>query len=431
MARLDEQDFDEKRLARRQKRKRSQLLAYIILSVFVIIVVVGIAFGVHAITGLFKPEKVEETAIAADDGSYEEESSGLTIATPDEETQEVAEMTEKDVLDEIVQGIISEMTLEDKVAGLFMVTPEQITGVPTVVKAGSGTQDALSKYAVGGIVYSAKNLKTSDQAAEMLKATNDMSKYPLFTAVEEEASEGSAISTTLGGIETVDINSSDAAYSTGNSIASAMFKYGFNFDIAPDLDITENGRFGTDIEVANDITGAFVQGLEESGVTACVHDFPISVDTSEGTVIDESTREMLVTGSYEVFKNAFENAGAKAVMLTNASLPQITGDNTPASLSEKLIQEELRGALNFDGVILTGPLHETSITVSVGSDRVAVAALLAGADIIYLPEDFEAAYNGVLSAVESGEISEDRINESLTRIYRIKYAEKAAQLSGK
>lgn len=430
MARLDEQDFDEKRLARRQKRKRRQLLAYIVLAVFVIIVGAGIAFGVHAISGLFKPTKVEETAVAADDGSYEEDSSGPTIATPDEETHEVAQMTEKDVLDEIVEGIISEMTLEDKVAGLFMVTPEQITGVPTVVKAGSGTQDALSKYAVGGIVYSAKNLKTTDQAAEMLKATNDMSKYPLFTAVAEDTADDSSISSTLGGIETVDINSSDAAYSTGNSIATAMFKYGFNFDIAPNLDITENGHYGTDIEVVNDITGAFVQGLEESGVTACVHDFPVSADTSEGSVIDESTREMLVTGAYEVYKNAFENAGAKAVMLTNASLPQITGDNTPASLSEKLIQEELRGALNFDGVILTGPLNETAITGSVGADRVGVAALLAGADIIYLPEDFEAAYNGILSALESGEISEDRINESLTRIYRIKYAEKAAQLSG-
>ncbi len=430
MARLDEQDFDEKRLARRQKRQRSQLLAYIILAVFIILIVAGAAFGIHALRGLLKTEKVQETAVAADDGSYEEESSGPAIATPEEETQEVVEMTEKDVLDEIVNGIISEMSLEDKVAGLFMVTPEQITGVPTVVKAGSGTQDALAKYAVGGIVYSSKNLKSSDQAAEMLKATSEMSKYPLFMAAKEDTAEGSAISPTLGGIETVDINSSDAAFSTGNSIAAAMFKYGLNFDIAPNLDITENGRYGTDVEIVNDITGAFVQGLVESGITACVHDFPVSADTSAGSVTDESTREMLVTGAYEVYKNAFENAGAKAVMLTNASLPQLTGDNTPASLSEKIIQEELRGALSFEGVILTGPLCETAITESYASDRVAVEALKAGADIMYLPEDFEAAYNGILSALESGEISENRINESLTRIYRIKYAEKAEQLSG-
>ena len=429
MARLDEQDFDEKRLARRQKRQRSQLIAYILLSLVLILIVAGVVFGVHALRGALKKDEVLQTPVASDDGSYEE-STGFTIATPKEETQEVAEMTESDVLTEIVDGIISEMTLEDKVAGLFMVTPEQITGVATVVKAGSGTQDALAKYAVGGIVYSAKNLKTSEQTAEMLKATSDMSKYPLFTAVTEDTGDGSAISSTIGGIDIVDINSSDAGYSTGNSIAAAMFKYGFNFDFAPDLDITENGRFGTDVEQVNDITGAFVQGLEESGITACVHDFPVSADTTETAVVDESTREMLVTGAYEVYKNAFENGGAKAVMLTNASLPQLTGDNTPASLSEKIIQEELRGALNFDGVVLTGPLHEGAITESYPSDQVAVEALKAGADIIYLPEDFEAAYNGILSALESGELSENRINESLTRIYRIKYAEKAEQLSG-
>ncbi len=430
MARLDEQDFDEKRLARRQKRKRNQLLAFILLGVILLAIAVGVAFGVYALRGLFKGNnKGQEQVVAATDEASEEQSS-VIIATPEEETHEAEEMTSSDVLDEIANGIISEMTLEDKVAGLFMVTPEQITGVATVVKAGTGTQDALAEYAVGGIVYSAKNLKSSDQTLEMIKMTKDMSKYPLFVAVTEEATAGSVISSTLGGIETVDVNSSDAAYSTGNSIASTMFKYGFNFDLAPNLDITENGLYGTEVDKVKDITGSFIAGLEESGVTACVHDFPVSADTSASAVIDETTGEILATGSYEVYKNAFLVGGAGAVMISNASLPQLTGDNTPASLSEKIIQGELRGVLGFEGVVVTGPLYEGAITESYNPERVAVEALKAGADIIYLPEDFEAAYHGILSALESGELSEDRINESLTRIYRIKYADKAEQVSG-
>ena len=430
MARLDEQDFDEKRLARRQKRQRSQLLAFILLAVIIIVIAAGIIFGVHFIRGFLTSNMSQEPIEYGTTEKVEETTGSIAIATPEDESQEAEEMSENDVLDEIVSGIVSEMTIEDKVAGLFMVTPEQITGVATVVKAGTGTQDALAKYAVGGIVYSSKNLKSADQTAEMLKATSDMSKYPLFTAVTEDTSAGSVITSTIGGIETVDINSSDAAYSTAGSIASAMFKYGFNFDLAPNLDITEKGKYGTDRDAAKDITGAFVSGLEESGITACVHDFPVSADTSAGSVIDESTSEMLVTGAYEIYKHAFM-AGARAVMVSNAALPQLTGDNTPASLSSKIIQEELRGALNFDGVIVTGPLYEGAITESYTSDKAAVEALKAGADIIYLPEDFEAAYNGILSALQNGELTEDRINESISRIYRIKYAEQAEKLSGK
>ena len=107
------------------------------------------------------------------------------------------------------------------------------------------------------------------------------------------------------------------------------------------------------------------------------------------------------------------------------------GTDDIISKRSKIIQEELRGALNFDGVIVTGPLYEGAITESYTSDKAAVEALKAGADIIYLPEDFEVAYNGILSALQNGELTEDRINESISRIYRIKYAEQAEKLSGK
>jgi beta-N-acetylhexosaminidase len=98
-------------------------------------------------------------------------------------------------------------------------------------------------------------------------------------------------------------------------------------------------------------------------------------------------------------------------------------------LSEKIITDDLRGTLGFDGVVLTGPLNQGAITSNYSSDQAAVAAIKAGADMLYMPEDFEAAYQGLLNAVQNGEISEDRINESLTRIFRIKYAETVDQIT--
>ena len=78
--------------------------------------------------------------------------------------------------------------------------------------------------------------------------------------------------------------------------------------------------------------------------------------------------------------------------------------------------------MGYDGVVITDALNEQAITDYYAADEAAVMALKAGCDMIYMPEDFEQAYQGVLKAVQDGVISEDRIDDALRRIYRIKYA---------
>ena len=423
MGRIDEQDFDEKRLARRQRRKRSQLIAFIILGILVIVLVLGGVFGVHAVSvKLAEAKSAKKAELASNEASAEE---SIVIETPQEPVIEPEEMTEEDVLSEIVEGCISEMSLEDKVAGLFIVTPEQLTGVETVVKAGSGTQDALGKYAVGGLYYSPKNVKSEEQVSEMLKATDSMSKYPLFTVIKESGSEGSTLTATVGVDDAMEATDSESAYNLGSAIAASMFKYGFNMDLAPGIDISENGAYGTDIDVVTAVTSGISKGLSESGITSCVYDFPVSADASSGMATVDASKEELTEGVYKSFIAAVSDGNAGAVMMSNASLPQITGDNTPASLSNVMIEDELRKEIGFKGVIITGALNQGAVTEYYTSEQAAIAAINAGADMIFLPEDFEAAYNGLLAAVQSGDISEERINDSLSRIYRIKYADRA------
>lgn len=424
MGRLEEQDFDEKRLARRQRRKKSQLFAFIILISVVVVIAAVCAFGVHTVSKYLGEKKVQDEEAAAIASSEYENN---VIETPEEVTEPV-EMSESDVLEEIVNGCVSELSLEDKVAGLFMVTPEQLTGVPTVVKAGSSTQDALSKYSVGGIVYSAKNIKSQDQITEMIKSTQDMSKYPIFTALREDGSSEGAISSSVGGIDAVEINSSDSAYITGTSIAANMFKYGFNFDIAPEIDLSENSRYGNDVTAVSDIVSSFTNSLGDSGVFSCLYAFPAKVEgTSSAMAASEMTKEELASGNFSVYKNAISSGKVSAVMMSNGSFPGYIGDNTPASLSNIAI-DELRSNMGYEGVIVTGPLDEGAITQYYTSAEAAVDAIAAGADIIYLPENFEEAYQGVLDAVSSGKITEERIDESIKRIYRLKYSDKINEI---
>ena len=109
-------------------------------------------------------------------------------------------------------------------------------------------------------------------------------------------------------------------------------------------------------------------------------------------------------------------------MVGHVAVPALTGDNTPCSLSSAVITDKLRNELGFNGVIITDAMNKGAITEYYEADEAAILALKAGCDMILCPDDFEKAYNGVLEAVQNGTISEERINDSLRRIYRIKYA---------
>ena len=101
--------------------------------------------------------------------------------------------------------------------------------------------------------------------------------------------------------------------------------------------------------------------------------------------------------------------------------PEITGDDTPCSLSGTMITDVLRGTLGYNGIVMTDMLGDSAITARYSDGDAAVAAIVAGADILLCPADFSKAYQGVLDAVSAGTITEERIQESLYRNYRVKY----------
>ena len=141
--------------------------------------------------------------------------------------------------------------------------------------------------------------------------------------------------------------------------------------------------------------------------------------------IDKSLDELKQT-ELVPFISAIEN-GANMIMVGHMSLPQITGDNTPATMSKEVISEVLRSELGFNGVVITDAMNMGAITEYYGADEAAIRAFKAGADMILMPEDFKLAYEGVIEAVKDGTISEERINNSLKRVYRIKYADSVGE----
>lgn len=438
----ENRDYDERREYRRKRRIRNQIIAYITVVLFFAAIVAGAFFGIRAITSkVSEKQQAEELAKQLEQISAEE----AVVEPPVIETEEQEPEEEVDWLEEMVEASISEMPLEDRVAGLFMITPEALTGVDKAIRAGEGTREALNKYAVGGLVYFSQNITDKEQLMEMLTNTRSMSKYPIFLAVDEEGGTVRRVGDSSIEVEEVgnmsDIGAAgdvNAAYDSGAVIATYLYELGFNVDFAPVADVVadvENSAigtrsFGSDPAAVGDMVSSMVSGIQDTGISSCLKHFPgigaASEDTHDGMVVIEKSAEELSASELIPFKAGI-GAGAHFVMVGHASLPNVIGDNTPCSLSEAVITNTLRGELGYNGIVITDAMNMSAITEYYAADEAAVMALKAGADMILMPENFETAYNGVLAAVQEGVIAEERVNESLKRIYRVKYRDKVDQ----
>jgi len=114
------------------------------------------------------------------------------------------------------------------------------------------------------------------------------------------------------------------------------------------------------------------------------------------------------------------DSGAGMIMVGHISLPKVTGDDTPASMSREIITGLLRTQMEYDGIVVTDALNMGAVTKQYTSSQAAVQTILAGSDLVLMPDNFEEAYQGVLDAVEKGTISKERLDESVRRILRMK-----------
>lgn len=440
---VKEEELLLKKEARRKRRKRAQVAAYATLVFFVLLIVSAVVAGVLYAGKLKKDKEVNNNTDVFEsiDNLIESEE---TIVKPDPTPTEEppAELTQEEKLNAIIDAAIEVMPLEDKVAGLFLVTPESITGVDKAVKAGDGTKDALNNWAVGGIIYDKKNIKSADQFSEMLTNTSLYSRYPLFLGVEEEGGKNSTVAKAglADGVDSAKVigETSDPAnaYQAGGAVAGYLTTYGINLNLAPVADLNSEGgnvgerAFGSDCNMTASMVTSMSQGLEDNGVSACLKHFP-GIGSCKGdvdaapTAIDR-TAEELRAEEFAVFKAGID-AGVDFVMVSNAAAPALTGDNTPCMMAEAVVTDILRNELGFNGVIVTDAMNRKAITEYYEASEAAILALKAGCDMILMPENFEVAYEGVLAAVKDGTISEERINDSLRRIYKIKYADKLAE----
>lgn len=333
-----------------------------------------------------------------------------------------------------ISVMIDQMTLDQKIYALFIVTPEQLLGSDKPITAEDYITEqtpellsALDEKPVSGVVMFGGNIIDPEQITDLNEAFNSRG---MFVCIDEEGGD----IVRIGGNPNFDVPwflppaECNDPYGMYMEISIYLKKYGFNLDFAPVTDISVDGggvigdrAFGSDPQNVSSKLEESLEAFKTFGMISCLKHFPghgaASADSHFGAALVDKSLEELEKYEFIPFVTGIEN-GAPVVMVGHITVPEVTG-TLPSTLSPEMMSI-LRDDLGFEGIIITDSFWMEAITDEFGSGEAALMALKAGADIVLMPDDLDEAYTAVKAAVESGELTEEEIDAKITRILKVK-----------
>ena len=355
-----------------------------------------------------------------------------------------------------VEAQLQQMTLREKVGQLFYVRPECLDTTIHFNQPGSidGSTDDITaiklqtvnatmkgvneKYPVGGIILYAHNIEDEAQLSAFVSQIRALNGSPLLCIDEEGGRVARIGRNTNFAVETFEsmgaigaTGDPQNAYYCGNTIGTYLSKYGFDIDFAPVADVNTNPEnivigaraFSDDPAIAAPMVTNYLQGLKDAGVTGCIKHFPghgdTQADTHYGYAQSLKTWAEMLDCEMITFKAGIA-WGTQLIMTAHIATPNVTGSDIPATMSSVVLQDKLRGELGYQNIIITDAMEMGAITKQYTNAEAAVGTLLAGADIVLGPQNFVEAFDAVVRAVEDGVLTEQRIDQSVRRILKLK-----------
>ncbi len=337
---------------------------------------------------------------------------------------------------------LSKLTVEEKIGQLFMVwcrasflnveSPEYLQ-----------FREAMDKYHVGSFAMTVHVdgpfLLRSEpyEAAELLNRLQHDSKLPLLIAADFERGVSARLmgSTNFPSAMAFGADGKmDDAEMFGRITAEEARAVGVHWNFFPDADVNSNPAnpiintrsFGEDPQQVGDLVTAYIKGAHEGGMLTTVKHFPGHGDTATdshlGVASVNGDRAHLDSIELPPFKQAIA-AGVDSVMVAHVTVPALDSDpNHVATISTAVVSDLLEKQLGFKGLIVTDALDMAGLTHLFAKDigRAAVEAFKAGNDLLIIPADLGASYNAMLKAVQSGEISQERLDRSVRKLLNMK-----------
>lgn len=363
------------------------------------------------------------------------------------------------------EKIVSEMTLDEKIGQMLMPDfrqwkQEGQSSVQDFTEMNDEVAEIIDEFDLGGVILFAQNVKTTEQTAKLTHdiqqvAINDEDgNLPLLTTIDQEGGIVTRLGTGTnfpGNMALGATKSEQNSYDTGVVIGRELNVLGINVNFAPSVDVNNNPlnpviglrSFSSDPDLVAKLGVKMIEGIQSNGVASAAKHFPGHGDTATDShyglpKVDKSLEE-LRNVELKPFQAAIDN-GVDMIMTAHIQFPQIEQDTytsikdgqeiqIPATLSDDILTGLLRGYMNFDGVIITDALNMAAISENFGEVETVKMAFEAGVDIALMPTilrskadvpKLRAIIDGIKEAVTKGEISEERINESATRVVKLK-----------
>jgi beta-N-acetylhexosaminidase len=340
------------------------------------------------------------------------------------------------------------MSLEEKVGQLFMVWAK-VDFMNFMGPDYAKLRDQMKKYHLGAFGITSPMdggllLKGSPlDAAALTNRLQTDSDLPLLFAADFERGlpmrfHGGTVFPHAMAIGAT--GSTEYAYQFGRISALEARAIGVHWNFYPDADVNSNPNnpiintrsFGEDPAEVSAMVKAFIRGVHDAHGMATAKHFPGHGDTDTDSHLAlarvDASRERLERLELAPFRAAIA-AGVDSVMVGHLLVPSLEPDpNRVATISHNISTRLLKDELGFQGIVITDAMDMNGLTRIFGGNtpqsagRAAVEALKAGADIVLIPGDLDGAYNGVLSAVRSGDLPESRIDQSAAKILRAKAA---------
>jgi beta-N-acetylhexosaminidase len=305
-------------------------------------------------------------------------------------------------------------------------------------------RELVEEEGVGGLIVS---VGSPTEVAVKLNALQARAQVPILVASDLESGAGFRLRGAVHVPTNIDLGGATEfpslmavgaagdprlAYEMGRVTAEEARAVGIHVPFAPVLDVNNNPdnpiinvrSFGEDPEQVARLGAAFVRGMEENGALATGKHFPghgdTGVDSHQALPLISAPRARLDSVELVPFRYAIA-AGMRGIMTAHISVPALEGGGTdPATLSPRVMTGVLRDELGFDGLLFTDAMDMGAIDRGFGRDEAPVRAVLAGADVILMPPSVPQAIDAIVRAVESGRITEERIDHSVLRILRAK-----------
>lgn len=342
------------------------------------------------------------------------------------------------------KDVLGKMSLREKVGQLFIVRPEALAEnsnaetAPATDRVDDAVISRIEEYPVGGIALFSRNITSAEQLPMFISDLQSSSKYPLFIAVDEEGGRVARIANSdffnVASYKSMEdigkAGDASKAEEVGRQIGLYLKELGFNLDFAPVADTNTNPQnivigdrsYGSDPALVARMVSAQLDGMHDSGIMGTLKHFPghgdTRDDTHSGYVSIEKTWDELKECELVPFITALPKADM--VMVSHITAVNVTSDKLPTSMSETMITGKLRNELGYDGVIITDAMAMGAVADNYTSAEAAVTAVKAGVDIVLMPQNLDEAFNGVMNAVTDGEISMERLDESVMRILKLK-----------